>query len=120
MKIYNNLNCSKCRESLCLLEEQGIEVEVINYLEIPPNKEELKGIIQKLGIQPLDLIRQKERVFQENYAGKTLTDEAWIQAMIDHPILIERPILIDEEKAIIGRPPSLILTFLKKETDASN
>ena len=113
MKVYSNPKCSKCVETLSLLEEQGVEVEIINYLETPPTKEELREIIQKLGITPLELVRKNEVIFHQRYLGKYLSDEAWIAAMVADPILIERPIVINENEAVIGRPPSLVLTILK-------
>lgn len=100
-------------QTLCLLEEKGMEVEVVNYLEDPPTKEALAVIISQLGIKPLQLIRQKETVFQEQYLNKSLSDEAWILAMVENPILIERPIVISGNKAVIGRPPTLVLNLLK-------
>jgi arsenate reductase len=112
IKIYHNPRCSKSREGLGLLEEQGAEVEVIHYLKTPPTQEELMEIIRKLDIQPLDLIRKNEKIFKEKYRGKTLSDNDWIAAMVANPILIERPIVFNETKAIIGRPPSLVLTIL--------
>lgn len=113
MKIYHNPRCSKSRESLHLLEEKGVKVKVIHYLKTPPTREELEEIIQKMGIQPLDLIRKNEAIFKENYKGKILSDNDWIEAMMAHPKLIERPIFVNGKKAIIGRPPSLVLTILK-------
>jgi arsenate reductase len=95
------------------LEETGVKVDVVHYLKTPPTRKELEDIIQKLGIQPMDLIRKNEPIFKEKYKGKTLSDNAWIEAMMAHPKLIERPIFINGEKAIIGRPPSLVLTILK-------
>lgn len=113
MKIYHNPACSTCQKSLCLLEEKGAKVEAINYLETPPTRAELVEIIEKLGIAPLALVRQKGDVFNEKYLGKTLSDEAWIDAMVADPILIQRPIVINGNQAVIGRPPSTILTILK-------
>lgn len=81
-------------------------------METPPTEGELKEIIQKLNIKPIELIRQKEKIFQEKYAGKTLSNKEYIQAMIEHPILIERPIIINGDIAIIGRPPIKVLDIL--------
>ncbi len=97
---------------MALLEEKGIVPEIINYLDTPPSAEELADIIQKLGIAPIDLIRKKEAVFQEKYAGKNLSDEEWIEAMVEDPILIERPIVINGNMAIIGRPPVKVLDII--------
>jgi len=112
MKIYNNPSCSKCVSTLTLLKENNIDPEIINYLDTPPTAQELAGIILKLGISPIDLVRKKEKVFLEKYAGKNLTDEEWIEAMIQHPILIERPIIINGNKAVIGRPPVKVLEII--------
>lgn len=112
MTVYNHPTCSKCNKLLTILKEKGFEPKIINYLETPPSKDELISIIQKLGIRPLDLIRQKETVFQTQYAGKKMSDQAYIDAMLKYPILIERPIVIDENRAIIGRPVVKIFDFL--------
>ena len=82
------------------------------YLETPPTKKELKDIIAKLGIKPEDLLRKSEAIYKEQFKGKSLTDAQWISAMIEHPKLIERPIVIKGSKAIIGRPPETVLDLL--------
>lgn len=87
-------------------------VEVVEYLKTPPAEDDLRHIIEKLGIKPIDLVRKGESVYKENYKGKTLTDEEWIAAMEAHPILIERPIVIKGDKAVIGRPPENVKTLL--------
>lgn len=112
MKIYHNNRCRKSRETLALIEEKGISPTVIKYLENPPSKEELEEIISLLGIKPYDLIRRGEAVFKENYKGKELTDAEWINAMLEHPKLIERPIVVHNGKAIIGRPPERVLELI--------
>jgi len=110
--IYHNNRCTKSRCALEELEKSGKDFEVVYYLETPPNKGELTTIIQKLGITPLQLVRKGEKIFAENYKGKTLTDEEWIDAMIAHPILIERPIVISGKQAVIGRPTEKIKEIL--------
>ncbi|WP_293310116.1 arsenate reductase (glutaredoxin) [Pedobacter sp. UBA5917] len=110
--IYHNNRCTKSRCALAELEKSGKDFEVVYYLETPPNKAELTEIIAKLGIKPLELIRKGEKIFTENYKGKTLSDDKWIDVMIDHPILIERPIVISEDKAIIARPTEKIKEIL--------
>ena len=110
--IYHNNRCTKSRCALDELEKSGKDFEVVYYLETPPNKSELQSIIQKLGIKPLELIRKGEKFFTENYKGKILTDEEWIDAMVAHPILIERPIIISEDKAVIARPTEKIKEIL--------
>ncbi len=105
MKIYHNPRCRKSRETLELIHNKGIEPEVILYLETPPTKKELKDIIDMLGIEPTELLRKSESIYKEEFKDKKLSDAKWIDAMVKHPKLIERPIVIKGEKAIIGRPP---------------
>lgn len=104
IKIYHNPRCSKSRQGLQLLEESGKEFEVVNYLENIPSKEELIAILNKLGISPIQLIRKGEAIWKEHYKGKDLTDEELIEAMLQNPRLIERPIVVNGAKATIGRP----------------
>jgi arsenate reductase len=112
IKIYHNNRCTKSRCALEEIEKSGKEFEIVYYLETPPGKSELTAIIKKLGITPLQLIRKGEKVFAENYKGKVLTDEEWIDAMVAHPILIERPIVISGEQAVIARPTEKIKEIL--------
>lgn len=104
IQIYHNARCSKSRECLAFMEETGQEFEVIKYLDDVPSFEELKSIIGKLGIKPIELVRQKEKIWIENFKGKEMSDDEVIQVMISNPILIERPIVINGDKAIIARP----------------
>lgn len=112
LKIYHNPRCSKSRQGLEILEESKMPFEIIKYLDQPPTIEELTKLIKKLDISPIQLIRKGEAVWKENYKGKTLTDTQIIEAMANHPKLIERPIVIDGKKAVIGRPPVLIKDLL--------
>ncbi|MBD0403993.1 arsenate reductase (glutaredoxin) [Flammeovirga sp. EKP202] len=109
IKIWHNPRCSKSRESLNLLMENGEEVEVREYLKDAPSKAEIEEILSMLNIAPLALIRKGEAIYKENFKGKELTDEEYINAMVEYPKLIERPIVIKDNKAVIGRPPSLVL-----------
>jgi arsenate reductase len=111
-KIFHNPRCGKSRSALKLLEEKGESVEIVEYLKTNPSKKELIKIIDMLGIAPFELIRKGESIFKEQYKGKQLTDEEWIDAMIKNPILIERPIVIKDGKAAIGRPPEQVLDIL--------
>ena len=104
IQIYHNNRCGKSRECLAFIEQTGEEYEIIRYLEDVPTFEELSDIIRKLKMKPIELVRQKEKVWIENYKDKTMSDAEIIRAMISHPILIERPIVVNEEKAIIARP----------------
>ena len=106
--IYHNNRCRKSRQGLQLLETSGKDFKIIKYLENVPTKEELSAIIDKLGIPPIDLVRKNEAVWKESYKGKDLTDDELIEAMVAHPKLIERPIVINNGKAVIARPPEKI------------
>lgn len=112
LKIYHNPRCGKSRQTLKLIQEDNKEVEIIEYLKTPPTYDELTEVISKIGIKPEELIRKGEKIFKENYKGKSLTDEEWITAMVENPILIERPIVIKGDKAIIGRPPENVQELL--------
>ncbi len=112
MKIYYNPRCSKCRETLKLIESKGKTAEIVDYLNHPPTVETLQNIIEVLGIKPEELLRKKEPVFIEKYKGKKLSDMELLEAMIQNPQLIERPIVIDGNRAIIGRPPERVLELL--------
>jgi len=112
IKIYHNNRCSKSRSGLEILENSGKDFEVIKYLENIPTKEELKALIKLLGIEPIDLVRKNETIWKSNYKNKVLTNDAIINAMLEHPKLIERPIVISGNKALIGRPPELILDLI--------
>jgi len=108
IKIYHNPRCRKSREGLQLLKESKQEFKIIEYLKETPSFDELKSIINLLGITPLELIRKNESIWKKNYKGKELTNDEVIRAMTEHPKLIERPIVINKEKAVIGRPPENI------------
>jgi arsenate reductase (glutaredoxin) len=112
IKIYHNNRCSKSRQALELLNGAGQEVEVVKYLEQAPTEEELKGLLQKLNMQPEQLLRKGEKLYKEAFAGKSYSDEEWIKIMAENPVLIERPIAIRGNKAVIGRPPEQVLTLL--------
>ena len=112
MKIYHNPRCSKSRQTLQLINESGKKVEIVEYLNAPPTFEELKSIVDQLGIAPEQLLRKNEAIFKEKYKGKSFSDDEWIQIMIDHPKLIERPIVVEGKKAVLGRPPENVLNLL--------
>jgi arsenate reductase len=111
--IFHNPRCGKSRQTLQLLKDRGIEPEIIEYLKTPPSPQELDDILQKLGMQPRELMRKKEAEYQANSLDDTTLDrQALINAMIEHPILIERPIVIANGKAAVGRPPENVLAIL--------
>lgn len=112
IKIYHNARCSKSRESLCFLQDLNKDFEVINYLENPLNFKELKDLIKLLNIKPIDLVRTKEAIWKEQFKDCDLTDDAIIEAMIQNPKLIERPIVVNNNKAVIARPTELINSVL--------
>jgi len=112
IQIYHNPRCSKSREELTLLEESGKDFEVIHYMQEPLEKENLKKIILTLKMDPIDLVRKNETVWKENYQDKSLTDDQILDAMVQNPQLIERPIVVNGDKAVIGRPPVLIKDLL--------
>ena len=112
--IYHNPRCTKSRETLELIRASGIEPRVIEYLKTPPTEGDLAAIVKKLGIAPEELVRKKEPVFQEKYAGRKLTDMQWLEALARDPILIERPIVVRGSAAAIGRPPENVKPLLSK------
>ncbi len=112
IKIYHNNRCSKSRCGLDILEKSGKDFEVVKYLDDVPSTKELKDIIKLLNIKPIDLVRKNEAIWKENFKNKDLSDSDIIAAMVKYPKLIERPIIINGTKAIIGRPPELILEII--------
>ncbi|MFH6769193.1 arsenate reductase (glutaredoxin) [Gaetbulibacter aquiaggeris] len=112
IKIYHNNRCGKSRAGLKLLEDSGKEYRVINYLETVPTFEELKKIIDMLGIRPIELVRKNETIWKENFKNKTLSDEEIIDILLNNPKLIERPIVINENRGVVGRPTEKILEIL--------
>jgi len=102
--IYHNPRCGKSRECLAFVENSKQEFEIIKYLENPLTFNELETIIKKLSIKPIELIRTKESIWVEHFKGKTLSNKEIIQSMVDFPILMERPIAVNGNKAVIARP----------------
>lgn len=112
-RIYLNPNCTKCRLSMQLLDDKGIKPDVSEYLNEPPSVDELKEILDLLSMEPRELMRQHEAPYKAlNLADENLSRDELIQAMVDNPILIERPIVIHNGKATIGHPPEKILDIL--------
>jgi arsenate reductase len=112
IKIYHNARCSKSRCGVEILEKSGKDFEVVKYLEDVPTAEGLKDIIKLLGIKPINLVRKGESIWKVNFKNKDLSDAEIITAMVENPKLIERPIVINGNKAVIGRPPELILEII--------
>jgi len=111
--IYHNPRCRKSREALQLLETSGAAVRVVDYQKEPLSPEELKSILEKLGIPAEDLIRRNEALWKENYRGQTLSEAELIGLMVDHPKLMERPVLVRGDRALIGRPPERVLELIQ-------
>lgn len=113
VKIYHNPRCSKSRQTLALLKDHQVEPEVIEYLKTPPDKATLKKILKQLNLSPRDLMRRKEDEYKENHLDDpSLSDEQLIDAMLKHPKLIERPIVVSDKGVALGRPPEKVLEVL--------
>ena len=113
IKIYHNPNCSKCRQTMELLNDKGIQPDVIEYLNTPPNKAELENILNMLGLEPRQLMRKGESEYKDNNLNdESLSADQLIEAMVKFPRLIERPIVISNGKAAIGRPPTQVLDII--------
>lgn len=106
--IYHNPRCRKSREALEILENEGVEIEVVKYLEETPTEAELEKLLAKLNLNPTDIIRTGESIYKEQFKGLNLNDHEWIKIMVENPKLIERPIVVKGNKAIVGRPPVLV------------
>lgn len=111
--IYHNPRCSKSRQTLQLLEDNGVTPEIVLYLESPPSAAELGELLKKLGIGARDLLRKGEDAYKENKLGDdSLSDAQLIAAMVKHPKLIERPIVVKGKQAVLGRPPENVLALI--------
>ncbi len=113
VKIYHNPMWSKSRKSVEILKEEKIEFEVIEYLKKVPNLKELKSLIKKLGLNPIDLIRKKDKLFKDLQIGTINEGEKILVIITKNPKLLERPIVVKGEKAIIARPPELLYNIIK-------
>lgn len=112
IEYWHNPRCSKSRAGLALLEENGAQVEVRKYLEDAPSADEIRAVLAKLSVPAIEMMRTGEKQFKEAGLSKDTSDDALVQAMVDHPILIERPLAIAGDKAAIGRPPEALLDLL--------
>ena len=110
--IWHNPRCSKSRQALALLEAAGVTPKVVKYLETPPTESELKITLEKLQCTPMQLVRRGEAVFKTLGLSKDHSDQEWITAMVSNPILIERPVIISQNGAVIGRPPENVHLLL--------
>lgn len=112
IRIFHNPMCSKSRQTLQLLKDRGIEPEVIEYLEQPPTTSEISALIDKLGIRAHDLLRSKEKEYTEASLSSESSRDEIIEAIAANPILLERPVVVNGDKAAIGRPPENVLKIL--------
>jgi arsenate reductase len=112
MKIYHNPRCSKSRQGLAILQEAHQDPEIINYLKNPISFDELSDILNKLGIPAIDLVRKNEAIWKEKFKNKSLSETELIEAMVAYPKLIERPIVVNGDKAVVGRPPEKIKNLI--------
>jgi arsenate reductase (glutaredoxin) len=112
IQILHNPRCSKSREVFNYLKEKGIQVKEINYMSESLSAQELKEILSKLGVKPLDWVRKNEELYKKEFKGKEMTDSQWIDVLAENPRLIERPVVINGNKAVIGRPLEKIMEIL--------
>lgn len=110
--IYHNPRCGKSRAALAILVEHGAEAVVVEYLKTPPTRNELREILSKLGMKPEQLVRIGEDVYKQKYAGKSMSDDQWLEALEKNPILMERPIIVKGDRAVVGRPPEKVAELL--------
>ena len=110
--IYHNPRCRKSRETLALLEERNETIDIVLYLDNPPSEEELGNILNQLNMSPIELVRRNEQIWKDNYKGKDMSDAEIISAMVKNPKLIERPIVLKNGKAALGRPPENVVNIL--------
>ena len=113
ISIYHNPRCSKSRQAKAILDEQGVDYTVVEYLKDITTKEEFKKVLMKLNLKPQDILRKGEAVYKEKFKTAQFTEEEWIEVMLEYPKLIERPIVIKQNKAIVARPPEQVLELLK-------
>jgi len=112
LTIYHNPNCSKSRATLAIINEASVPVSVVDYLTTPPNKATIKKILAALELAAIDVVRQGEQAWAESELTEDSPEEALIELLIDKPILLQRPIVMRGDKAIIGRPPSNVLSLM--------
>jgi len=115
VRIYHNRRCSKSRAVCQMVAQSAVPVEIIDYLATPPSRAELRELLRQLGMPAAELVRRGEAVFREFYAARTLSEDEWLDALVDHPILIERPIVVRGDRAVIGRPPEKVLALLQAD-----
>lgn len=112
MIIYHNPRCRKSREALQIIQDLGIDYEIIEYLKKPLTEADLKDLVKKLGVEAKLLLRKNESVFKEKYSGKKIGEKEVLKAIAENPILMERPVVVKGNKAVIGRPPEKIMELI--------
>ena len=113
VRIYHNARCSKSRSACALLEARGVQLDIVEYLKTPPSRAELVAVLKKLGLAAEDIVRKGEDIYKSEYQGRELNEEQWLDAFVKHPILIERPIVVRGERAVVARPPERVLELLR-------
>ncbi|MBS0369894.1 MAG: arsenate reductase (glutaredoxin) [Proteobacteria bacterium] len=109
VRVYHNARCSKSRSACTLLQEKGVALEIVEYLKTPPSRAELAELVRKLGVPAESIVRTGEDIYKSDYKGRALSEDEWLDALVAHPILIERPIVVCGEWAVVGRPPEKVL-----------
>lgn len=109
IRVYHNARCSKSRSACSLLQEKGVALEIVEYLKTPPSRAELAELVRKLGVPAESIVRTGEDIYKSDYKGRSLSEDGWLDALAAHPILIERPIVVRGERAVVGRPPEKVL-----------
>ena len=112
IRIYHNPRCRKSREGLAIVEASGQPFEIVEYLKNPPSKEDIKDLLVKLHMKPIELVRKNEAIWKSDFKNKDLSDSEIISALSQHPKLIERPIVVKQDKAVVGRPPENVKSLL--------
>ncbi|NOZ45773.1 MAG: arsenate reductase (glutaredoxin) [Chlorobi bacterium] len=112
LTIYHNTRCKKSRAGLEYIQKKGLDYKIVEYLKFPLTKDELKNIIQKLNVKPFNLIRTQEAIYKSDFKGKEFTDDEWVDILIQHPKLLQRPIVVNNNKAVLGQPAEEIEKIL--------
>jgi arsenate reductase (glutaredoxin) len=110
--VYHNPRCGKSRAALEILAKHGVEPVVVEYLKNPPTKDDLRAILKKLGMTAGQIVRRGEEIYRQKFSGKAMSDEQWLDALVQYPVLIERPIVIKDDRGLIGRPPEKVSELL--------
>ena len=111
--VYHNNRCRKSREACSILQDEGVDFKIVEYLKQPLSDKEIKTLLKKLNLSAEDIIRKGESVYKEKYKGKTLSEDQWIKVLEENPVLIERPIVVKGDKAVVGRPPENVKELLQ-------